>query len=142
MTVDTQIPNGEPGIASFARESFADPHEIRFSDDDWSETTLALAPSGFALDLPIFSVIDSSGRLAEQAGLAGTEPYAVLTSPINVLDGQTASVAVVRAGHLNQLAMNWDATFTTDAMKQTAFEGSESPTIFVSKPNRTSAALY
>ena len=142
MAVDTQIVNSAPGIASFAQESFADAQEIRMSDDDWSETVLPLAPVGFALDLPIFSVVDESGRLAEQAGLAGTEPYAVLTSPINVLDGQTASVSVIRSGHLNLDLMNWDATFTTDALKLVAFEGSPSPTIFVAKPKLSSANLY
>lgn len=142
MVTDTQIAEVEPGIASISSESFADVMEIRMSDDDWSQTPLALAPSGFALDLPLYSVIDSSGRLAEQAGIAGTEPYGVLTSPINVLDGQTASVAVIRSGHLNHLAMNWDASFTTDAQKIAAFEGTQSPTIFIGAPKIVSSALY
>ena len=39
-------------------------------------------------------------------------------------------------------ALVWDATYDTDAKKAAAFEGSVSPTIFVSKPKHNSDAIY
>ena len=143
MTVDTSIPNGAPGIASFAQESFGGIKDIRYGDGPWSETVLDIPiVAGADIDLPIFSVIDSSGRLAENGGAAGTEPYAVAVTPYSLLIGETDSIPVIRAGHLNMLALNWDASFVTDADKKDAFVGSDSPTIFVSKPNTDGDDLY
>lgn len=143
MAVDTSLPNADPGIASFAQESFGDVKELLFGDQQRVDTVLDIPTVAVAdIDLPIFSVVDKSGRLAEQAGLAGTEPYGVTTTPISLLIGETDSIAVIRAGHLNMQVLNWDATFTTDAQKKEAFVGSESPTLFVSNPTTDGDLLY
>lgn len=132
MTVDTRIPAGQPGVVSFATEIFGNAYEPLMDDDDISRTNITITATG-ALVLPLYSVIAADGTLATStAGVSNA--FGILMEPIAMVNTQVMTVPVARSGHWNQLALNFDATFTTDALKQKAFESSKSPTIFVSKP--------
>lgn len=79
---------------------------------------------------------DLNGKLvpAEADGdpkAIGVLAYAVDTA--TVAGDKTA--LVYRSGHFNMDVLVWDASFTTDALKKKAFEGSPSPTqIVVGRP--------
>ncbi|TJV70708.1 MAG: hypothetical protein E5X76_18095 [Mesorhizobium sp.] len=57
----------------------------------------------------------------------GAQAIGVTTAP--VLDTNVAQrVAIYRAGNFNPDALNWDASFDTDAKREAAFRGAPSPT--------------
>lgn len=60
-------------------------------------------------------------------------PYGITTHPVSLLNGQSMSVSFYREGHWDMDALNWHASYATDHSKKTAFEGSLSPNIFISK---------
>lgn len=143
MAVDSTIGPGQPGVASFASETFGGPAEPRFGDGEAIVTELTITASGADIDLPLYSVINGSGVLADWNATpdAGTADY-ILAEPIFIADGDTMTVPVYRSGHWNMDALNWDSSYDTDAKKAAAFEGSVSPTIFVSKPAHNANAIY
>lgn len=59
-------------------------------------------------------------------------PFGILAHPVVMTNGQSMSVAFYREGHWDMDQLNWSAGWT-DEMKRTAFEGSRSPNIFISK---------
>jgi hypothetical protein len=145
MAVDTNIPAGKPGVAEFKSETFGGPTEVRYGDTAATTTTITLTASGANVDLPIYSVLDNNGGglLADQAGVAADDrANYILAEPIFIADGDTMVVPVYRTGHFNMDALNWDASYTTDAQKKVAFEGSVSPGIFISKPEHNADAIW
>lgn len=62
-----------------------------------------------------------------------TKPFGILAAPVVLADGDSMSVPIYRDGHWNMDALNWHASYNTDASKKVAFEGSRSPGILVSK---------
>lgn len=143
MAVDNKIPTGEPGVAGFAMESWGNIGDVRYGDGELTTTELTITASGADIDLALYSVINGTGVLADYNATpdAGTADY-ILAEPILIADGDTMTVPVYRAGHFNMDALVWDASYDTDAKKAAAFEGSVSPTIFVSKPKHNSDAIY
>ena len=142
MAVDTTIPHGEPGVASFATESFGNTGDIRFGDTPVTTTTISVTAGPVDLVLPLYAVIAASGVMADQAGAAAADRANYVTAePVKVAAGNTVEIPVYRTGHFNMDAMVWDASYTTDAQKAAAFEGSVSPGIFVSKPKHNSDAI-
>lgn len=143
MAVDTKIPQGEPGVASFDSHTYGNFGDVRYGDSDMTTTTIEITASGADIDLGLYSVINATGVLADWNATrdAGSADF-VLAEPIFIADGDTMTVPVIRTGHLNMDALVWDDSYDTDAKKKTAFEGSDSPTIFVSKPKHNSDAIY
>lgn len=144
MPVETTIGPGQPGVASFASETFGGPAEPRFGDGEASVTNLTVTASGSDIELGLYSVLNAAGNaLADwnAARDAGSANY-ILAEPIFIADGATMTFPVYRSGHWNMDALVWDATYDTDAKKAAAFEGSVSPTIFVSKPAHNANAIY
>lgn len=136
MAVDTKVPYGEPGVASFASEKFGNNPEPRFGDTPAPTTNVTLTASGADVDLAIYSVIDNNGAgaLADQAGSTADDRANYITAePIFIADGDSMTVPVYRGGHWNQDALTWDGSYDTDAKKKVAFEGSVSPNIFIGK---------
>jgi hypothetical protein len=130
----TNIPYDDAGMAAIQTEDFgrvplwAGEAPIVTTPEVVADATVASA------DLPAFSVVgrDANGKLV-MAKYATDEtaiaPIGVTCSP--VLTGATAkNVAVYRGGFFNMAALNWDASFDTDAKKRLAFEAS-APGIFV-----------
>lgn len=141
MAVDNTIPQGEPGIASFSSETWGNSKDPRFGEGVLTTTHMTVTASGADIDLPLYAVIAEDGVAAE-IDTGTSDAYAVLAAPIFIADGDSMSIPVYREGHFEQTALVWDATFTTDALKQLAFEGSKSPTIFVSKGKHSDGAIY
>lgn len=138
----TVLTQGTPGVASFGSDVVLSADEPRFGD---GQATTTICNVGASVDLPIYSVVAYDGTtiaLAEMVGSPGvSNAYGILTAPVLTGTGESTTVAVYRSGHFNMDALNWDASFSTDALKQAAFEGSVSPTIFVSKPAFDSANI-
>lgn len=134
MAVDTKIPHGKPGVAEFKSESFGNFGDPRFGEGPWPTTNITITASGADLELGLYSVLSSTGQLADYAATrdAGCANY-ILAAPVTIADGDSAVVPVYRGGHFDMDALIWDASYDTDAKKAAAFEGSVSPTIFVSK---------
>ena len=135
MAVDTKIPYGEPGVASFASESFGNNPEPFFGDTPVTTTNITITASGADIDLGLYSVLNLAGTaLADYAATrdAGCANY-ILAEPIFIADGDSMTVPVYRTGYFDQDALTWDASYDTDAKKKAAFEGSVSPGIFIGK---------
>jgi hypothetical protein len=143
MAVDTKIPLGEPGVASFASETFGNLGDIRYGDGSMETTNITITATGGALALPLYAVINAAGQLADWNATrdAGSASF-VLAEPITMVQDAVMTVAVIRTGHLNMDVLTWDTSYDTDAKKAAAFEGSVSPTIFVSKSKFNSDSIY
>jgi hypothetical protein len=140
MAVDNTIPQGEPGIASFSSETWGNSKDPRYGEGVLTTTHMSITASGADIELGLYTVIAEDGTIAVES--SGSDAYAILAAPIVIADGATMSVPVYREGHFEQTALVWDASFDTDAKKQSAFEGSKSPTIFVSKGKHSDGAIY
>lgn len=138
MALDTVIPHTDPGIASFATESFGGPGEPRFGDGNSTTTPVNV---GASVDLPIYTVVSYDGTTIAIAGQVAGDAYGILTAPVLTGAGQSTTLDVFRSGHFDLDELNWDASFTTDAQKIVAFEGSKSPTIFISKKQHANDAI-
>lgn len=132
----TILTQGTPGIASFGSDAVLSADEVRFGE---GAATTTICTVGASVDLPIYSVVSYDGTTIALAGLS--DAYGILTAPVKTGVGGSSSVAVYRSGHFNMDALNWDAAYTTDALKKVAFESSVSPTIFISKPAFDSANI-
>ncbi len=60
-------------------------------------------------------------------------PYGILAAPLVLANGAETFVPIIREGHWEMAALNWHASFASDASRKYAFEGSLSPTIHISK---------
>lgn len=139
MAVDKTVPHGEPGVASFNTETWGGAGEPRFGDGPAPTTTVTVTASVTPIDLPLYSVIGADGRLHSE--ISG-EPIGILAEPILIGVGETMTFPIYRGGHWNMDALNWDASYDTDAKKKAAFEGSTSPGILISKPKHADGAIY
>jgi len=144
MAVDKKVPYSEPGIAGFEKESWGNKQNWQFGDTPaLTSMTLAVTASGADVVIGFLDVIAVDGGAAAQAGAtAADRANYIAATTITVVDGTTKEVPVYVQGHFEMEALNWDDSYTTDAMKKAAFQGSVSPTIFVSKGNFDSDAIY
>jgi len=143
MTVDTTIPFGAPGIASYASETFGNKQEPRFGDGEVTVTNLTITPNA-TRDLALYSVLNLAGTaLADWNASrdAGCANY-ILAAPVSLVNGVEITVPVYRSGHWDMGALVWDSTYDTEAKKKAAFEGSLSPTIFIGKKEQSSNTIY
>lgn len=137
MAILTQ---GTPGIAMAGSEVVLSADEPRFGD---GAATTTICNVGASVDLPIYSVVSYDGTtiaLAEST-LGVSDAYGILAAPVLTGVGGATTVPVYRSGHFEMGALNWDASFNTEALKAAAFEGSKSPTLFVSKAAFDSANI-
>lgn len=144
MAVDNDIPVGSPGLANFESETWGNIPEHLYSDTPAvAEQVVSFTASGADLTITFLDVLNSAGAPAAQNGAnAGLRANYIAAATITIPDGETKSVPVYVMGHFNMQALNWDATYTTDAQKAAAFQGSLSPAILVSKSKHTSGAIY
>lgn len=143
MAVDTTIPNGKPGVASFASETFGNANEPRFGDGEAKTTNITFTP-GSTASLALYSVLNLAGSaLAVYNAIrdAGCANY-ILAEPIDMVNGVAMTVPVYRTGHWDLDALVWGASYDNDVKKKAAFEGSLSPTIFIGKKAFNSGAIY
>ena len=136
---DITLPQGAPGIASFATETIGNSEEPRFGDAPASTTTVNVGPN---VNLPLYAVVSYDGTtiaLADQA-TAGSA-YGILTAPVVTAAGENTTVDVYRSGHWDTNALVWDASFTTDEQKIKAAEGGASPMLLFGTKAHTSEAV-
>lgn len=153
MAHDNTIPHGKPGIASFESESWGNADEVLFGDTPPVATQAVEVTAAGDLDLPIYSVVNVAGdgtlTMAVYTPEDNSDPDNVipassnathiLASPVVMANGATMSIPVIVAGHFRQQALNFDASFNTDALKQAAFKGSDTPMILISKAQYSEA---
>lgn len=139
MAQDNTIPLGKPGIASFESESWGNAGELLYGDTPQIVTTEKVVTSAGALDLPLGAVvaITEAGAITRAVSTAGvSDATDILAAPIVMGAGQTMSVPVYRAGHFRQQALSFDASYSTDALKQSAL-AETAPMILISKAKYT-----
>ena len=122
-----KLPNGgTAGLANF--EKGDDYVEVELFAGSHPEVITRPYPVASGIAIPANSVVGlTAGNLvmAEQDGL----PLAIGITVSEVASNATAqSVAVYVGGNFNPDALNWHASFTTDAQKKVAFDGAPSPT--------------
>lgn len=92
-------------------------------------------PVASGVAIPAFSVVGLSGGnlvLAEN----DLDPRAIGITTAEVVNvGAAQSVAIFLAGCFNPDALNWHASYDTDAKKAAAFRGSPSPTNILIRKN-------
>lgn len=138
MAHDNTIPHPAPGIASFETESWGNKSEVLFGDTPAIAERNQTIASTAGITLPIYSVVNIAANnqitLAAMAGdPAASNATHITAAPIVLGAGETMEAPMYEAGHFRQQALNFAASFTTDAMKQDAFKGSDTPMILISK---------
>jgi len=144
MAVDNKVPYSEPGIAGFEKESWGNKQNWQYGDTPALTTQVVqFTASGADLEIGFLDVLATDGGAALQTGATAPDRANYIAAmPITITNGTTASVSVYVTGHFEMNALTWPASYDTDAKKAAAFQGSVSPTIFVSKGKFDSDAIY
>lgn len=140
MAKDNYIPHGKPGIASFESETWGNRDEWLFGDTPAIAERSQEVTSTAGVELPFLAVVNVDPDTGEitLATMAGGPPAVsnathILAAPVTLGAAETMSVPLYEAGHFRQQALTFDASFNTDALKQNAFKGSDTPMILISK---------
>ena len=135
MAQDNTIPLGKPGIASFESETYGNSAELRFGDTPAIVERNQTVTSTAGITLPLGAVVNiDDGEITLATSTAGVSNATHITaSPLVIGAGETMEAPMYEAGHFRQQALTFDATFNTDALKQNAFKGSDTPMIVISK---------
>lgn len=138
----TTVPNTNAGIPAFETEDFTITNLLsgpapRFATPEVVEAgTVLVAGSVVGRDANNYIVLATTGN---------TDPADDIT-PIGVLAHDVADVSadqactVLRDGQFNPDKLTWDASFSTEALKVAAFEGSTGPTKVVIRAPATADA--
>lgn len=130
----TVIVNSEVKMAGSQTEDFSTIELLSGSTPLVSTTAEVVAASLLTPGLPAHSVVgrDASGNLI-MAVLGSVAPIGITTAA--VLPGATVgNVAVYRSGCFNPAALNWGASYDTDAKKRLAFEGTGADILIQKSP--------
>lgn len=144
MAHDNTIPHGKPGIASFESASYGNANEVRFGDTPAIAERNETVASTAGIDLPLYSVVSvaADGQITLASSTGGVSNATHITaSPLLLGAGEMMEAPLYEAGHFRQQALNFGPSFNTDALKQAAFKGSDTPMILVSKAKYTDDAF-
>lgn len=144
MAQDTTIPLGKPGIASFESESWGNHAELLFGDTPAVATQVKTVLAGGAIDFPLGQVVNiaANGTITAAAVTTGVSNAThILAAPLVMANGESFSAPFYVAGHFRQQALTFAASFNTDALKQNAFKGSDTPMILISKAKYVDDAI-
>lgn len=130
------------GVAGLQTENFTQP-ELFAGDTpavvtDYGIIGGTLNAAGIPAWTPVY--VDPSDRSITLASYdSGTPansvyPNAITTTTIEAGAAATSSVPVYKAGMFNIDALNWPATFNTDALKFSAFAQADFAQIYVKRP--------
>jgi hypothetical protein len=89
--VDTTIPHGTPGIASFASETWGGPNELLYGDTPALAVTHHTIYGLAGLELPIYSVVAENGALATVSGAVQASGTVTFSSAA-AADGDTVTI--------------------------------------------------
>jgi len=118
------------GLASVAVDSYT---VVQFVTGDTPPAVTTPEVAAVALAARTVVARDGAGLLIAASVTAGVSNAIGFTSVAVDPAVGTGKVSVVRAGTYNPAALVWDASFTTDALKRTAFEP-KGVQIFMRKP--------
>ena len=147
MAQDNTIPLGKPGIASFESESWGNHAELLFGDTPAVATQVKTVLAGWYIDFPLGQVVnidpgDGTITAAVMTVTTGVSNAThILAAPLVMANGESFDVPVFVAGHFRQQALTFAASFNTDALKQNAFVGSDTPMILISKAKYVDDAI-
>ncbi len=136
----TRIPFGEPGMAGNQNEVFT--YQQLITGNAPTRTTAEVVEASLyaSADFPQFSVVgkNAAGELVmavidEVTPANSIVPVGITTATIKA-GSSVGNVAIWRDGCFNPDALNWDASYDTDAKKKAAFEGSTNVAIDIRKP--------
>ena len=127
------------GLAGATSEAWSVNKELRTGDTPVStiHATVATATVASAA-LPRFSVVgyDASGNLVK-AVYNATPASAIVPCGVTcdevLITAADKKVEIMVSGMFNPAVLVWDASFTTDALKDAAFIGSKAPGIFLKR---------
>ncbi len=136
------IPNAEHGVAGFQSDQFNGPVELFANDTplvvtDYGTLTTAQGNTGLAKWTPVF--VDPGTREVKLAVIGSADPAddvhpnAITQVTIAANSGAT-NVQVYKAGTFNIKALNWPASFDTDAKKFAAFAQATDAQIYIKAP--------
>jgi hypothetical protein len=125
MAQDEKIPRTNPGVASFRTRSYGNSAEPAFGEGEARTIDVEIVTTA-TIDFKLYDVLNynpttkalTKAVVASGAGNANciaAQPIAATGS------GVTFRAAVYVTGHWAMDALGWDATFTTDQLKQMAF---------------------
>ena len=142
MAKDNYVPLGKPGIASFESETWGNSAELLFGDTPPVATKDITVTAGANIDFPLGQVVNIAANGTITAAAVAGAPAAsnathILAAPLVMANGQSFSAPFYVAGHFRQQALTFAASFNTDALKQNAFVGSDTPMILISKAEYT-----
>lgn len=137
--MSTTIPQDDPHMAGSQTESFKTT-ELFSGDKQVSTQSYVVADAVIAdADLPANSVVGFNASnelvLAVRGSVDPNDdvlPIGITTATVKE-DSTTKTVAVYRSGCFNPDALNWPASYTTDAQKKHAFDHMGSD-ILIRKP--------
>ncbi len=142
---DYKIGQPEPTLAGFRTSSYSGPEEPFFDagaevvDIDVPYTLTA------ALDLPTYAVVNydrETETIKAATVTAGvSDANAVLGMPLKGAVGETGRVGIHTSGHWNTRVLVYDASFTTDSLKEGAFEAAGRPMLRASTPKFSNDAI-
>lgn len=132
---DNTITHGAPGIAEFDSESWGNVKEVRLQQNPPFVARRATISNGGAeaLTLPIWSVVSLTGLAVNTGG--NSDAVGILPAPIVIPAGGSVEMDLIVAGYYDYDALNWDASFATEADKRAAFDGRPAPTNIVLDTN-------
>lgn len=131
------IPYSQYGLAEISTDSFSTV-ELMAGDTppivtDYGLLGATLNGSGGAVAYtPVF--VDPATRAITVAVHGTTAPNAIVIATVAAGSGATASVPVFKAGMFNMDALNWPASYDTDAKKLAAFVTGGGNQIYLKKP--------
>lgn len=130
----TLIPMGNPGVAADAYEAFTNVDLLLSNTPTFFTVDMTLAESQ---DIALYEVVSVDGSGNVIPAVSGTsEAIGICAGAITSGSGENPVVQVIRGGHFNIDALVWDASYTTDALKTSAFDGADAPTIIVAGINK------
>lgn len=126
----TSIPKHTPGLAGDASASFTNV-DLVLSDVPayMTDNAVCAASQTFAL----YTVVALVGGELVPADISDADPanhdvaYGILPTAVTTGAGENPTIPVIRGGHFNIDALDWPASYDTDAKKLAAFEGIASP---------------
>ena len=135
MAQDHKIPRAEPGVAGFSSFSVGNNEEPAYGEGVTNTIDVQIVTTA-AIDFKLYDVLNynpTTKALTKAVVASGaSNANCIAAQPIRAASGADFRAAVYVDGHWSMDALGWDATFTTDQLKQFAFTPSRSE-ILVSK---------
>lgn len=142
---DNKIGQPSPATAGFRTSSYSGPEEPFF--DAGAEVVDIDVPYALTadIDLPTYGVVhyDRATQAIKAATVTAgvSDANAVLGMPLKGVSGATGRVGIHTSGHWNTRVLVYDASFTSDSLKEGAFETAGRPMLRASTPKFSNDAI-